>query len=64
MTAYPKKLLFINKKDDISLIFKDIICFQSSSRTFSPIRQSNLIPLEAFRYKRGTNPQNSINCAL
>ena len=55
MIAYPKKLLFINKKDDISLIFKDILCFHSSSRVFYSFLQNILMPLEVFRCPRGIN---------
>lgn len=35
MIASRQILLFINKKDAISLIFKDILRFQNSSRAFS-----------------------------
>jgi len=39
MIADQQILLFIDKINAISLIFKDILCFQSSSKSFSPIRQ-------------------------
>ena len=39
MTAYQKKLHIINKRDALSLKFKDVLCFQSSLRYFFPILQ-------------------------
>jgi len=50
MTVYQQKSHIINKKEPISLIFKDIFCFQNSSIVFSPILQNTLIFLEACRY--------------
>jgi len=39
MTAIQQKSHAIDKKNDISLMFKDIFCFQSSSKSYSPILQ-------------------------
>jgi len=55
MTVYQQKSYIIDKKDAISLIFKDILCFQNSSRAFSSFFQNILMPLEVFRCPRGIN---------
>ena len=60
MIASRQILLFIIKREPISLNFNNILCFRSTSNVFSQILQSILIPLEAFRYQRGINPQNYI----
>ncbi len=60
MIANQQILLFIIKRELLSLNFNNILCFQSSSNVFSLILQSILIPLEVFRYQRGINPQDSI----
>ncbi len=39
MIANQQILLFIIKREPISLIFKDIFCFQKSSRAFSSFLQ-------------------------
>jgi len=39
MTSNQQKSYIIDKKDAISLIFKDIFCFQNSSKYFSPFLQ-------------------------
>ena len=39
MTVNQQKSQIIDKKDTISLIFKDILCFQSTSKHISPILQ-------------------------
>jgi len=55
MTVYQQKSHIINKKEPISAKFKDILCFQSSSRVFSSFLQNILMPLEVFRCPRGIN---------
>jgi hypothetical protein len=39
MTVNQQKLQMIDKRDAISLIFKDILCSQNSSKYISPILQ-------------------------
>lgn len=39
MTPNQQKSHIINKREVISLIFKDILCFQSCSKHISPILQ-------------------------
>jgi len=44
MIANQQKLQMIDKRDAISLIFKDILCSKNSSKYISPILQSILMP--------------------
>ena len=55
MIANQEILLFIIKREAISLKFKDIPCFQNSSKYISPFLQNILMPLEVFRYPREIN---------
>jgi hypothetical protein len=48
MIANQQILLFIIKREPISLLFKDIFCFQSSLKYISPFLQNILVPLEYF----------------
>jgi hypothetical protein len=61
MTANQQKSHIIDKRNALSLIFKDILCFQNSSNYIPPFPQNILIPMEVFRYQKGINPQISIN---
>ncbi len=55
MTAYQEKSQIIDKRDAISRVFKKILCFQSSSKVFSPIPKF-LMSLEVLICPRTNNP--------
>ena len=55
MTVGQQILLFIIKRDAISLIFKDILCSKNSSNYISPFLQNSLMPLEVFSFPGETN---------
>jgi hypothetical protein len=55
MTPRHKKSQIIDKREAISLIFKDILCSKNSSKYISPFFQNTLVPLEVFRYPGETN---------
>jgi hypothetical protein len=55
MTTNQQKSQNINKREPISAKFKDVLCFQSSSRAFSSFLKNILMPLEVFRCPRGIN---------
>jgi len=62
MTANQKKSRFIEKKDAISLIFKDILCPQNSLKYFSPFFQIFDIP-KSFFISQGNQSPNFIKHA-
>jgi len=55
MIPNQQKSQIIINREPISLEFKDVLCFQSSSRAFSSFLQNILMPLEVFRCPRGIN---------
>ena len=55
MVANQQKSQIIIKREPISPEFKGILCFQNSSRAFSPILQNILISLGVFPYLREIN---------
>jgi len=59
MTAIQQKSHAIDKKNDISLMFKDIFCFQRSSKSYSPILQI-FDNLGSISISQGNQSPNSI----
>ncbi len=55
MTVYQQKFHIIIKREPISLLFKDIFCFQSSLKYFSPILQIFNAP-ETILLSKGNQP--------
>jgi len=64
MTPKQQKPQIIDKKDAISLIFKDILCSKNSSKYNSPFLQNILMALEVFHRPREVNQKIQRNLIL